>query len=145
MKGLTPIRVVIADDHAAVRSGLGAFMMAYDDMELLGEASNGQEAIHLCEKFKPDVILMDLMMPVTNGVSATRVIHQQWPQIRIIALTSFKEKELVEGALKAGAISYLLKDVSAEELVTAIRGAIAGQSKVSAEAAQALEQKNQDA
>jgi two-component system, NarL family, response regulator LiaR len=138
------IKVIIADDHAAVRSGLGAFIMAFDDLECLGEASNGQEAIDLCEKTNPDVVLMDLMMPVMNGVTATRIMHERWPQLHIIALTSFKEKELVEGALKAGAISYLLKDVSAEELATAIREAMAGQSKISADAARILEQKSNE-
>jgi len=133
-----PIRVLLVDDHAVVRSGLGAVLMANDDLALVGEAGNGEEAVRLCQRFKPDVVLMDLMMPVMDGVSATREIHTKWPDIKIIALTSFKEKEYVEGALKAGALSYLLKNVSAEELVTAIHNAVAGQPRLSPEAAQVL-------
>jgi two-component system, NarL family, response regulator LiaR len=133
-----PIRVLLVDDHAVVRSGLGAVLLSYDDMELVGEAGNGEEAIRMCEKFQPDVVLMDLMMPVMDGVSATAAIRQRWPNINVIALTSFKEKEMVEGALKAGAMSYLLKNVSAGELVTAIKGAVSGQSRLSPEAAQVL-------
>jgi two-component system, NarL family, response regulator LiaR len=133
-----PIRVLLVDDHAVVRSGLGAVLLSYDDMELVGEAGNGEEAVRLCEKLQPDVVLMDLMMPVMDGVSATAAIRKQWPKINIIALTSFKEKEMVEGALKAGAMSYLLKNVSAGELVTAIKGAVSGQSRLSPEAAQVL-------
>jgi two-component system, NarL family, response regulator LiaR len=133
-----PIKVLLVDDHAVVRSGLGAVLLSYDDMTLVGEAGNGEEAIRLCEKLQPDVILMDLMMPVMDGVAATAAIKKQWPGINIIALTSFKEKEMVEGALKAGAMSYLLKNVSASELVTAIHGAVTGQSRLSPEAAQVL-------
>jgi len=133
-----PIRILLVDDHAVVRSGLGAVLLAFDDLDLVGEAGNGEEAIQLCEQFQPDVVLMDLVMPVMDGAAATRIIRERWPQIRVIALTSFKEKELVEGALKAGAMSYLLKNVSAEELVTAIRDTIAGQPRLSPEAAQVL-------
>jgi len=105
----------------------GGSALTYDDMALVGEAGNGEEAVYLCEKLQPDVVLMDLMMPVMDGVSATAAIKNKWPGINIIALTSFKEKEMVEGALKAGAMSYLLKNVSASELATAIRGAVSGQ------------------
>jgi NarL family two-component system response regulator LiaR len=133
-----PIKVLLVDDHAVVRSGLGAVLLSYDDLTLAGEAGNGEEAIRLCEKVQPDVILMDLMMPVMDGVAATAAIRKRWPKINVIALTSFKEKEMVEGALKAGAMSYLLKNVSASELVTAVRGAVAGQSRLSPEAAQVL-------
>ena len=132
------IRVLLVDDHAVVRSGLGAVLLAFEDLDLVGEAGNGEEAVQLCEQFQPDVVLMDLVMPGMDGAAATRIIRERWPQIRVIALTSFKEKELVEGALKAGAMSYLLKNVSAEELVTAIRDAIAGQPRLSPEAAQVL-------
>lgn len=134
----SPIRVLLVDDHAVVRSGLGAVLLSYDDLTMVGEAGNGQEAIDLCEKHKPDVVLMDILMPVLDGVAATRVIHDKWPDIRIIALTSYKEKDMVEGALKAGAMSYLIKNVSADELVGAIRGAMSGQPKLSPEAAQVL-------
>ena len=134
----TSIRVLLVDDHAVVRSGLGAVLLSYDDLSLVGEAGNGQEAISQCEKSKPDVVLMDILMPVMDGVEATKAIHEKWPDIRIIALTSYKEKDMVEGALKAGAMSYLIKNVSADELVSAIRGAMTGQPKLSPEAAQVL-------
>jgi two-component system, NarL family, response regulator LiaR len=133
-----PIKVMLVDDHAVVRSGLGAVLQSYDDVTLVGEAGNGQEALQVCERAKPDVILMDILMPIMDGVAATEAIHTKWPDIRIIALTSYKEKDMVEGALKAGAMSYLLKNVSAEELLGAIRGAMTGQPKLSPEAAQVL-------
>jgi two-component system, NarL family, response regulator LiaR len=135
------IRVLLVDDHFVVRSGLGAVLMSTEDLTLVGEAGNGEEAIRMCEKLQPDVVLMYLMMPVMDGVTATKIIREKWLNINIIALTSFKEKDLVEGALKAGAISYLLKTVSAEELVSAIRSAVIGQSKLSPEATQVLVQK----
>jgi NarL family two-component system response regulator LiaR len=135
------IRVLLVDDHTVVRSGLGAVLMANDDFALVGEASNGEEAVRLCERLQPDVVLMDLMMPVMDGVTATKIIREKWLNINVIALTSFKEKEMVEGALRAGAISYLLKTVSAEELETAIRCAVAGESRISPEATQVLVQR----
>ena len=132
------IRVMLVDDHAVVRSGLSAFLLAYDDMELVGEASGGERAIQLCQQAKPDVVLMDLVMPGMDGATATGLIREKCPQIQVIALTSFKEQDLVEGALKAGAIGYLLKDVSADELANAIRAAAAGKPTLSPEAAQVL-------
>ena len=135
------IRVLLVDDHAVVRSGLGAVLMVNDDLTLVGEANNGEEAIRMCERLQPDVVLMDLMMPVMDGVAATKIIRERWPNTNVVALTSFKEKDLVEGALKAGAISYLLKTVTAEELASAIRSAKAGQSRLSPEATQVLVQK----
>ncbi|OGO39063.1 MAG: DNA-binding response regulator [Chloroflexi bacterium RBG_16_57_8] len=134
------IRVMLVDDHAVVRSGLGAVLASFEDLKLVGEANNGQEAVRLCEQLKPDVILMDLLMPVMDGVTATKAIHDKWPDIRIIALTSFGDRELIEGALKAGAMSYLIKTVSATELATAIRGAVSGKPSLSPEAAQVLMQ-----
>ena len=138
MTQLIPIRVLLVDDHMVVRSGLSTVLSVYDDLKLVGEAGDGEEAIKLCEQLQPDVILMDLLMPKMDGVTAIKAIKARWPQIQIIALTSFKEKEYVEGALKAGANGYLLKDVSAEELVNAIRRATAGQPSLSPEAAQVL-------
>lgn len=132
------IRVMLVDDHAVVRSGLAAFLLAYDDLELVGEASSGQEALELCESKHPDVIMMDLVMPGMDGAEATGLIRQQCPQVQVIALTSFKEQDLVEGAIKAGAISYLLKDVSADELAEAIRAAAKGTPTLAPEAAQVL-------
>jgi NarL family two-component system response regulator LiaR len=140
MSKTSTIRILLVDDHAVVRSGLGAVLMSNDDMTLVGEAGNGAEAIKLCRTLKPEVVLMDLMMPVMDGVTATRTIHDSLPGIRIIALTSFAEKELVEEALKAGAMGYLLKTVSAAELGAAIRAVAAGKTSLSPEAAQVLVQ-----
>ena len=138
MSNTNPIRVMLVDDHAVVRSGLGAFLLAFDDLELVGEAGGGEEAVRLCEQFRPDVVLMDLVMPGMDGAAATRAIRERCPQIQVIALTSFKEQELVQGALEAGAIGYLLKNVTADELADAIRKAHAGRSTLAPEAAQAL-------
>ncbi len=133
-----PIRVMLVDDHTMVRRGLAAFLKAFDDLQLAGEAESGADAIQLCAKILPDVILMDMVMPDMDGAAATRAIRQQFPQVQVIALTSFKEGNLVKNALEAGAIGYLLKDVSADELVWAIRAAHAGRATLSPEAAQAL-------
>ncbi len=108
------IRVMIVDDHAVVRSGLSAFLMSYEEFELVGEAGNGREAVAACERLQPDVVLMDLVMPEMDGAAATRAVRERCPGVQVIALTSFKEDELVKGALRAGAIGYLLKNVSAE-------------------------------
>ena len=132
------IRVLLVDDHAVVRSGLGAFLMAFDDMELVGEAANGAEAIKLCERLDPDVVLMDLVMPVMDGADATKEIRQRFPDIQVLALTSFKEQDLVQGALEAGAIGYLLKNIQADKLAEAVRAAHQGQPTLAPEAAQAL-------
>jgi two-component system, NarL family, response regulator LiaR len=136
-----PIKVMLVDDHMVVRSGLGTVLSVFDDMKLVGEAADGEEALRLCERLQPDVILMDLLMPRMDGVAAIKAAKQRWPQIQIIALTSFKEKEYVEGALKAGASGYLLKNVSADELVNAIRRVASGQPSLSPEAAQVLIQR----
>jgi two-component system, NarL family, response regulator LiaR len=133
-----PIRVMIVDDHAVVRSGLKAFLMVFDDLELVGEASSGQEAVQLAERAKPEVILMDLIMPDMDGVATTRAIRSRWPEIQVVALTSFREDELVKNALQAGAIGYLLKNVGADDLAEAIRSAQAGRPTLAPEAAQVL-------
>ncbi|HEY5269299.1 MAG TPA: response regulator transcription factor [Anaerolineales bacterium] len=135
-----PIRVMLVDDHTMVRRGLATFLKVFDDLQLAGEAENGEDAIRLCAEVMPDVILMDMVLPVMDGATATRLIRQQYPQIQVIALTSFKEGQLIKNALEAGAIGYLLKDVSADELVQAIRAAHAGRATLSPEAAQALVQ-----
>ncbi|MGD9100016.1 MAG: response regulator transcription factor, partial [Anaerolineae bacterium] len=132
------IRVIVVDDHAVVRGGLRLFLLAFEDLELVGEAGNGEEALRLCERLEPDVVLMDLVMPGVNGVQATQAIRERYPQIQVIALTSFPEESLVQEALEAGAISYLLKNVSAGELAAAIRAAHAGRATLAPEAAQAL-------
>ncbi len=133
-----PIKVMIVDDHMMVRRGILAFVKNRPDLKVVGEACNGQEAVEQCEPLQPDVILMDLRMPVLDGVAATRLIHKQFPQIQIIALTTFQDKELVHDALDAGAISYLLKNVSGDELAEAIRSACAGRPTLAPEAIQAL-------
>jgi len=143
MNDTNPIKVIIVDDHAVVRSGLSAFLMVYDDLESVGEASSGEAAIRLCQNNCPDVVLMDLVMPGMDGATATHAIREKCPEIQVIALTSFKEQELVQGALKAGAIGYLLKNVSADELVGAIRAAHAGKPTLAPEAAHVLIQANQ--
>lgn len=129
---------MIVDDHAMVRTGLATFLEVSDGLDLVGQATSGQEAIELCERFQPDVILMDLVMPKMDGVTATRIIRERWPQVQVIALTSFQEKELVQDALEAGAISYLLKNVSMADLTEAVRAAHAGRSTLAQEAIQAL-------
>ena len=135
-----PIRVMLVDDHAMVRRGLATFLKVFDDLVLAGEAENGADAVQLCAEVLPDVILMDMVMPVMDGVSAIRTIHQQFPTVQVIALTSFKEGELIKSALEAGAIGYLLKDVSADELAEAIRAAHSGHPTLSPEATQVLVQ-----
>lgn len=132
------IRVLIVDDHAVVRSGLSAFLLAYDDLELVGEADGGAAALRLCAERRPDVVLMDLVMPEMDGAAATRALKARFPHIEVVALTSFREEELVQGALQAGAIGYLLKNVSADKLADAIRAAHAGQATLAPEATRAL-------
>jgi NarL family two-component system response regulator LiaR len=134
----TKIRVMIVDDHAVVRSGLGAFLAAADNLELVGEAENGEQAVVRAKSFHPDVILMDLAMPGMDGVTAIRLIKEQDPSVQIIALTSFQEELMVQNAMKAGAIGYLMKNVTTRELETAIRAAKEGRMTLSPEAAQAL-------
>jgi NarL family two-component system response regulator LiaR len=129
---------MLVDDHDMVRRGLAAFLETNQDLVLVGEADCGQEALVVCGQVQPDVILMDLVMPEMDGATATRLIHQLWPHIQIIALTSFPEKNLVQEALQAGAISYLLKNVTARDLADAIRAAYRGHSTLAPEAAQAL-------
>lgn len=141
----TKIRVMLVDDHSVVRSGLSAFLSVNPDLELVGEAENGEQAVVRANILKPDVILMDLMMPVMDGVAATQAIKKANPAIQIIALTSFQEDELVQNALKAGAVGYLMKNVTARELAAAIRAAKEGKMTLSPEAAQALVRSTQQA
>ena len=133
-----PIRVMLVDDHTMVRRGLATFLKIFDDLQLVGEADSGEAAIQLCAEVLPDVILMDMVLPEMDGAAATRVIRQQFRQVQVIALTSFKTGDLVRNALDAGAIGYLLKDVSADELVRAIRAAHAGRATLSPEVAETL-------
>lgn len=138
MNDTKPIRIMIVDDHGMVRRGLAAYLISDPDLEVIAEASDGQEAIKLCEQLMPDVILMDLVMPELGGVAATRIIHKRWPEIQVIALTSFQDKELVQEALQAGAISYLIKNVSGEDLSEAIKASYAGRRMLAEEAVEAL-------
>ena len=133
-----PIRVMLVDDHTMVRKGLATFLKIFDELLLVGEAENGGAAIKLCNEVKPDVILMDMVMPDMDGATATALIRKKYPQVQILVLTSFKEGELIKKALEAGAIGYLLKDVSADDLARAIRAAHAGRATLSPEAAQSL-------
>jgi two-component system, NarL family, response regulator LiaR len=133
-----PIRILIVDDHDMVRSGLETMLDTSEDLTLVGQAAGGEEAIRLCEQLQPDVVLMDLVMPGMDGVEATKAIRTASPATQIIALTSFKEKELVQKALQAGAIGYLLKNVSIAELEEAIRAAHSGKSTLAPEATQVL-------
>lgn len=133
-----PIRVMLVDDHTMVRRGLATILKVFDDLELVGEAENGVHAVRLAAEVLPDVILMDMSMPEMDGATATHAIRQQFPHIQILALTSFKEGKVIQKALEAGAIGYLLKDVSADDLARAIRAAHTGRGTLSPEAAQAL-------
>ncbi len=140
----TPIRVMIVDDHGMVRKGLMAYLSNLAEIQVVGEARDGQEALEACERLHPDVILMDLVMPQMGGVAATQAIHKRWPGVQIIALTSFQEKELVQDALQAGATGYLLKNITGEELAQAICRAYAGRITVAPEISQVLILENRD-
>ncbi len=133
-----PIKILLVDDHAVVRSGLSKFLMVNKDLKLVGEAADGGEAVQKVSLHKPDVVLMDLMMPGVDGITATREIHQKYPSVKVIALTSFAEQNMVQGALQAGAIGYLQKNVTARELGNAIRAAHEGKMTLSPEATQVL-------
>jgi NarL family two-component system response regulator LiaR len=138
MNEMKPIRILITDDHAVVRSGLSRFLLVNPDLELVGEAADGADAVRMAALHRPDVILMDLVMPGTDGITATREIRKRYPEIKVIVLTSFAEEALVQGALQAGAVGYLQKNISAAELGSAIRSANAGHKTLSTEAVQIL-------
>lgn len=132
------IRVLLVDDHAVVRSGLRFYLANTDDIEIVGEAASGREALALTATLRPDIVVMDVMMPEMDGIAATRQLRELFPQVRVLALTSFAEGELVQRALQAGAIGYLLKDTQARELSAAIRAAVAGSPVLSDNATRAL-------
>ncbi len=132
------IRVIIVDDHDMVRRGLASYLSITDDIDLVGEASNGEEAIALCERVKPDMVIMDIMMPKMDGIEATGHIRKKYPDTQVIALTSYQEKDLVHQVILEGAISYLLKNVTGEELISAIRKGMAGKPTMAPEITQAL-------
>lgn len=117
------IRILIVDDYPVIRRGLKFFLMGFDDLELIGEAMDGPEALRLCTLMVPDVVLMDLLMPGLDGISTTKAIRRCWPQIQVIALTAFAETQIMAAALTAGATDCLLKDVSIDDLARSIRAA----------------------
>lgn len=127
------IRVVVVDDHDMVRRGLTTYFRTHPDLSLVGEAGDGLEALQVCEQVQPDVVLMDLIMPRMDGIEATRRIRELYPSTQVIALTSFQDNELVQQAVQAGAIGYLLKNVTGDDLAAAIRSANAGQGTLSPE------------
>ncbi len=132
------IRVLITDDHKVVRRGLRGFLELDPELEVVGEASNGEEAVVMSRRLEPDVVLMDLLMPVMDGIEATRQIRRQLPEVEVVALTSVLEDASVTEAVQAGAIGYLLKTTDADELCEAIRAAAAGQVRLAPEAAARL-------
>jgi NarL family two-component system response regulator LiaR len=138
------IRIMVVDDHAMVRKGLATFLKTFDEssagqaLQLVGEAENGVQAIKLCSELLPDVVLMDMKMSDMDGATATRMIREKFPHIQILVLTSFAESSLIQKALEAGAIGYLLKNISANELARAIRSAYDGRSTLSPQVAQSL-------
>jgi two-component system, NarL family, response regulator LiaR len=138
MSEVKTIKIMIVDDHDILRHGVALSLEIFEDIEVVGLAGDGAEAIEMCRSHHPDVILMDLMMPGVDGVEATRTIRAEFPQTQVVALTSFEENNLVYEALNAGAISYLLKNVSIDELSSAIRNAYQGKSVLSKEASDAL-------
>jgi DNA-binding NarL/FixJ family response regulator len=130
--GQRPVRVFVVDDHTVVRRGLQAYLETVDDMEVIGEAAEGREALDgiaalVAAGRPPDVVLMDLLMPGMDGVTATGAITQRYPEMEVVAMTSFAEADKVQGALRAGAAGYLLKDAEADEVTTAIRAARRGE------------------
>src|SRR6266446_4671546 len=134
------IRIVIADDHSVVRRGLRMFLKQDPELDVVGEAANGDEAVRLARQLQPDIVLMDLLMPVMDGIAATALIRREVPDIEVIALTSVLEDASVVGAVRAGAIGYLLKDTDADALCRAIKAAAAGQVQLTPQAAARLMQ-----
>ena len=138
MSGQEPIRVMSVDDHPATSAGLAFFLEAYPDVLLVGQAESGEQALKMCEQVQPDVILMDLRLPGMDGVATTAALKQRYPHVRVIVLSSFHDKSTVESVVRAGAIGYLIKSSSAQELIYAIRAAHTGRSVLSQEATSTL-------
>jgi NarL family two-component system response regulator LiaR len=134
------IRVMTVDDHEILRGGIRFLLLAFDDIELVGEAHSGEEALRLCDQVQPDVVLMDMMMPGMDGVDTTKALRKRYPHLQVLALTSFHNGDLVHRVMQAGAVGYLLKGVSMDELADAIRAAHAGRPTLAPEAVQALVQ-----
>src|SRR4051794_11623478 len=140
MNGQPRINVMIVEDHPVTRAGLALFLEAYPDLRMVNQAASGEEAVEFCEQIQPDVILMDMKLAGMDGVATTAAIKHRHPHVQVIALSSFQDKDVVERAVQAGAISYLLKTTTAQELIYAIRAAHAGRSVLSQEATDALVQ-----
>lgn len=138
MNDSSRIRVVIVDDHAMVRDGLRVFLSTTQDIEVVGEARDGAAAIDLCGAVRPDVVLMDMIMPTLDGPAATAAIRERWPQVGVIALSSYADQQLIQRAVRAGAIGYVMKDIEPDALVDAIRRAYAGRPTLSQAATEAL-------
>jgi len=138
------IRVLIVDDHQMVREGIKVLLSTCDDIAVVGEAADGAEALEQCRLIGPDVVLMDILMPVMDGAEATAQITASWPEMRVIALTSYLDQEYVEKTLDAGAISYLLKDARPEALTRAIRDAVAGRGTIDSGAMRVLMERRAD-
>jgi DNA-binding NarL/FixJ family response regulator len=132
------IKVLIVDDHALVRTGLAQILAAADDIDLVGQAADGAEAVTLVAECRPDVVLMDLSMPIMDGVTATRQITSQWPSVRVVALSSFVERKMVLDAVDAGAVGYILKDGDMDDVLRAVQAAARGESPLAPRAAQAV-------
>jgi NarL family two-component system response regulator LiaR len=132
------IRVLIIDDHDIVRQGLIVLLENFDEFEIVGDVSDARRGLELCGEQCPDVVLMDMVMPVMDGITATKLVREKCPTTQVIALTSFNDEENIQKALKAGAISYLMKNVSVDELANAVRKASRGQATLAPEAAQVL-------
>ena len=133
-----PIRVITVDDHAILRGGLKFLLLAFDDIELIGEARSGPEAVRLCSRLRPDVVLMDMMMPEMDGIATTRAIKEHSPDIQVLVLSSFSDHASIQQVMQAGAVGYLLKDVPMDDLADGIRAAAACKTVLAPEAAQAL-------
>jgi len=138
MTQLKTIRVMIVDDHDIVRRGLAMFLSGFDDLELVGEASNAEDAVGVCAEVQPHIILMDMMMPDTDGIALTHTIKALYPDVRVVMLTSSKEDYLIHGALQAGAIGYMLKNISVTEMADTIRSAYEGKPVLAPEVTQSL-------
>jgi NarL family two-component system response regulator LiaR len=143
MGEIDQIRVMTVDDHEILRGGIRFLLLAFDDIEVVGEAQSGEDALELCAQVEPHVVLMDMMMPGMDGVETTRALLEQHPNVKVLALTSFHGSDLVRSAMQAGAVGYLLKGVSMDELADAIRAAHADRPTLAAEAVRALVRSNQ--
>src|SRR5262245_9765153 len=138
MGNLNRIRVMAVDDHEILQMGIKFMLLAFDDIELISQAYSGEEALRLCDRAQPNVILMDILMPGMDGIATTRAIRDQYPQVQVVILSSYQHKELVQQAIEAGAIGYLLKGTPIEDIAKAIRSAYVGRPAYAPEVLKAL-------